>query len=187
VTLRRAATKAAKPTPVAKGSIIMSPANRRNPDRTDALGDYGWDVLPGFYDITATHPGCTAHRGRTAISPLLPVPPAQTGVNLLLRCPRLRRSAIAIKLTINRPGSRFSVYDLRAQLLSRPHRAGPQGSVSFRAGSKLLGSVFLNPRSRTATFALPAMAHVASRITATYNGDDAYKPASAHARLAKVR
>jgi hypothetical protein len=187
VTLRRAATKAAALSPVRRGSIIMSPANRRNPDFTDALGNYGWDVLPGFYDITASHAGCTAKHGRTAVSSLLPVPPAQTGVNLQLRCPHLRRSAIAIKLTTNRPGNRFSVYDLTAQLLPRRHRAGPQGSVTFRAGSKLLGSVFLNPRSRKATFALPVLAHVSSRITATYSGDDAYKPASARVRLPKAR
>jgi hypothetical protein len=187
VTLRRAASKTAKPTQVPKGSIIMSPANRRNPDHTNALGEYGWDVLPGYYDITATHAGCTAKGGRTALSPLLPVPPAQTGVNLFLKCPHLKRSVIAIRLTVNRPASRFSVYDLTAQLLPRRHRAGPQGSVTFRAGSKLLGSVFLNPRSHKATFALPAMARVASRVTATYSGDDAYRPASARVRLAKAR
>jgi hypothetical protein len=65
VTLRTTAKKTGVFKPVPNGSIVMSPSNRRNPDHTNALGDYGWDVLPGFYDITATHAGCTAKDGKT--------------------------------------------------------------------------------------------------------------------------
>ena len=50
---------------VPNGSGIMSPANRRNPDRTDAIGHFGWDVLAGFYQVTAT----TRDAGRPTAGP----------------------------------------------------------------------------------------------------------------------
>ena len=46
--------------PVAGGSALMSPANRVNPDMTDASGHFGWDVSPGYYFVRAASPGCTA-------------------------------------------------------------------------------------------------------------------------------
>ncbi len=49
-------------------STVMSPANRRNPDRTSALGAFGWDVLPGYYRVAASHPGCRSATGRTALT-----------------------------------------------------------------------------------------------------------------------
>ncbi|MHB1835564.1 MAG: carboxypeptidase regulatory-like domain-containing protein, partial [Solirubrobacteraceae bacterium] len=63
VALLRRSGRRGRLTQVLRGSAIMSPANRRNPDRTNALGHFGWDVLPGFYQITVTHPGCTSVHG----------------------------------------------------------------------------------------------------------------------------
>jgi hypothetical protein len=183
VTLLRSASETVKPQPVPNGSVVMSQANRRNPDHTNALGQYGWDVLPGFYEITASHPGCTATHGTSATSALLPVPPAQTGVNLALRCPHLRRSAVAFKLTIGRPKSRFGDYLLTAGLTARSHGARPQGTVSFYDNKQLLGAVSLSSRGAPATLPIPATTRATAGITARYSGDDAYLSAKAHARL----
>jgi hypothetical protein len=182
VTLRSATSATGLLLPVANGSVTMSPANRRNPDHTNALGEYGWDVLPGFYEITATHRGCTAQHGKTATSTVLPVPPAQTGVNLQLRCPHLKRTSLKLKLKVTKLGSRNSNGSIvfQASLSAPKHGARPQGEVAFKAGGKLLDSVFLV--SGAARLTLPSATRVSS-ITATYNGDDAYKAVSAHARL----
>lgn len=68
-------------TPVPDGSAIMSPGNRSNPDTTDAVGHFGWDVLAGFYEVTATAPNCS-----TATSPVLTIPPPVVGLTLTLTC-----------------------------------------------------------------------------------------------------
>lgn len=60
VLLRRSATAKGRLVSVPTGSAIMSPANRRNPSITDSLGQFGWNVEPGYYEIQATHRGCRA-------------------------------------------------------------------------------------------------------------------------------
>ena len=61
----------------------MSPANRDNPDLTDANGYYRWDVVDGWYKVQAENTGCTS-----AESPALPVSDGNpaTAVNLVLDC-----------------------------------------------------------------------------------------------------
>ncbi|MBN1429496.1 MAG: cellulose binding domain-containing protein, partial [Anaerolineae bacterium] len=70
-------------TMVPNGSEIMSPANRDNPDYTDEIGYYRWDVADGWYKVKAEKEGCTS-----AESPALPVSEGQpaTNVNLVLDC-----------------------------------------------------------------------------------------------------
>jgi hypothetical protein len=66
---------------LSNGSAVMSPKNRRNPDATDADGHFGWDVVPGFYRVTATTAGCVAE------SAVLTIPPAVTDIELVFQCP----------------------------------------------------------------------------------------------------
>jgi hypothetical protein len=180
VTLRRAASATAAQQAVPKGSVVMSPANRRNPDRTDALGDYGWDVLPGFYRIDVTHKGCTAVLGSTASSKVLPVPPAQTGVNLQMTCPHLRRTAVRLRLTIGRAGGKTSSRLVSAKLSGAGH---PQGTVAFTAGRKKLDVVLVDPKTGAALLSLPAAAHVKGTLSAAYSGDGTHKPVRRRAQL----
>ncbi|MGI8550691.1 MAG: SBBP repeat-containing protein [Dehalococcoidia bacterium] len=70
---------------VPNGSAIMSPSNQRNPDKTDTAGSFGWNVLPGQYQVTASKPGCTAVAGST--SAVLTVPPPVLNLVLTLNCP----------------------------------------------------------------------------------------------------
>lgn len=68
-------------TAVENGSAVMSPANRTNPDKSGTAGQFGWDTVPGFYEVQATKPGCG-----TATTPAFEVPPPQTELKLVLHC-----------------------------------------------------------------------------------------------------
>ena len=81
VTLLRAEAVSGPFTAVADGSAVMSPANRTNPDTTDSPGEFGWDTIPGFYEVKASKSGCGS-----AVTPAFPVPPPQTGLTLDLHC-----------------------------------------------------------------------------------------------------
>lgn len=76
--------------PVPDGSALMSPANRINPDMSDALGHFGWDVLAGFYKVRAEKGGCVSPDNplQTFVeSPVMQIPPPRTDLVLILDCP----------------------------------------------------------------------------------------------------
>lgn len=80
-------------TAVPDGSAVMSPSNRVNPWSTGSDGAYAWDVMPGFYRVTATAPDCS-----TTTSQAFAIPPEVTGLTLTLTCaagagPQVRRFA----------------------------------------------------------------------------------------------
>jgi hypothetical protein len=88
VTLFRSDTPGGTYTQVPDGSAIMSPANRANPDTTDATGHFGWDVLAGYYKVRASKGGCTAVGGSPAYAEtgVLTIPPPVTDLALTLDC-----------------------------------------------------------------------------------------------------
>ncbi len=59
VTLMRSDSSDGTYTPVPDGDAVMSPSNRHNPDTSGADGTFHWDVLAGWYKITASKAGCT--------------------------------------------------------------------------------------------------------------------------------
>ena len=144
-------------------STVMSPANRRNPDRTGALGAFGWDVLPGYYRVAASHPGCTAATRKTALTSVLRVPPPALGLRLVLACPHLRRAVTHTTLRVSRHGKRQLV------LLARVRGRHPAGIVSFLLGRRLLGAVPVDPRSGRAT--LTVRGTRTKGYVARYGGD----------------
>jgi phosphoheptose isomerase len=81
VTLLRSDTAGGPFVQVPNGSAIMSPANRNNPDHTDASGHFGWGVTAGFYEVQATAPTCD-----TVTSPVIAAPPDTTNLVLQLTC-----------------------------------------------------------------------------------------------------
>ena len=159
---------------VPNGSSIMSPSNRSNPDRTDALGHFGWDVLPGFYQVTASHPGCTGRNGRTAKTAVLAVPPPVVDLRLVLRCPRLHRTHTRLLVrVVNRAGGGVTVL---ARLQSRRAAAG---FVTFRLGRRRLGEAVVDSRRHIAT--LTSRITIGRRpVLAVYSGDGRNAPARAH-------
>jgi large repetitive protein len=89
VTLLSAPSAAGPFTPVPNGSTVMSPANRVNPGVTAADGLFGWDVVPGWYEVQAQKTGCvapTSPPSPVAVSSVLLIPPAVTGLLLTLDC-----------------------------------------------------------------------------------------------------
>lgn len=72
---------------VPDGDVVMSPANRRNPVTTDQSGIFAWDVLAGYYRVTATKAGCrSVVGGGAADSGALVIPPPALGIELVLDC-----------------------------------------------------------------------------------------------------
>jgi hypothetical protein len=66
---------------VPDGSVVMSAANRRNPDITATDGQFGWDVIAGFYRVRASAEEC-----ESATSEVLDIPPPVTNLDIRLNC-----------------------------------------------------------------------------------------------------
>jgi hypothetical protein len=89
VTLARSASASGPFFAVPDGSAIMSPANRTNPTQTGSDGRFGWDVVAGFYVVSATKSGCVSAADPSqaaATSPVLTIPPPVTNLDLRLDC-----------------------------------------------------------------------------------------------------
>ncbi len=90
VTLYRSSDSGGPFFPVADGSSIMSPSNRRNSDFTTVDGRFGWDVVAGFYKVRAESPGCVSaanHSQGFAETGVMTIPPPVTDIDLRLFCP----------------------------------------------------------------------------------------------------
>ncbi|HLM86167.1 MAG TPA: hypothetical protein VK272_08285 [Solirubrobacteraceae bacterium] len=81
VTLLASETRTGVFAPVANGSAVMSPANRVNPDTSNATGGFGWDAVPGFYEVQATEAGCG-----TVTTRAFRIPPPVSDLQLVLHC-----------------------------------------------------------------------------------------------------
>ena len=71
------------------GDDRMSPANRANPDLTNAEGHFGWDVVAGFYKVRAEKDGCVSPSTPAQAyveSEIVAVPPPVTDLDLRLDC-----------------------------------------------------------------------------------------------------
>jgi hypothetical protein len=66
---------------VENGSPVMSPANRVNPDTSRENGSFGWDTVPGYYEVQASKPKCG-----TATTEAFQVPPPRADLELVLHC-----------------------------------------------------------------------------------------------------
>ncbi|MBE7325443.1 carboxypeptidase regulatory-like domain-containing protein [Nocardioides sp. Y6] len=84
VTLLRADNFADPYTVVPNGSDIMSPSNRRNPDTTDGVGYFRWDVTAGWYKVKVDAPQCDS-----ATTGAMEVPPEKIDLVIKLNCPTL--------------------------------------------------------------------------------------------------
>jgi hypothetical protein len=89
VTLWRAEAAEGPFEQVLDGSLVMSAANRQNPDLTETGGRFGWDVIPGYYKVRAERAGCFAPGNRSQAyveSAVLTIPPPVTDLVLTLNC-----------------------------------------------------------------------------------------------------
>jgi hypothetical protein len=179
VLLTRSSKRSGRFARVPNGSSVMSPANRRNPDRTSQNGGFGWDVLPGFYRVTAQHAGCHATKGKAgnASTPVLAIPPPALNLTLTLRCRALRRRHTRSRLTLRNPFSSGATLLATAAVKAATGHGHPSGVVVFRAGGQVLATV---PVSR-AGLAVTAVKPRHGLITASYSGDGVFTPSRARA------
>jgi hypothetical protein len=133
---------------VANGSAVMSPSNRRDPDRTDSMGTFGWDVLPGIYRVAVTHPGCSAARSKRALSRVVVVPPPALHMRIVVICPGLKLASTQTSLRVHKRREH--------ELLLTAHVRGrhPYGVVQFLHAGHLLGTAPVNPRTGIATLTI---------------------------------
>jgi YVTN family beta-propeller protein len=173
VVLLRSARRHGRYRAVPRGSKIMSPGNRRNPDRTTSLGMFGWDVLTGFYRVSAQHPGCRAARGGAldAITRILRVPPPVVSLRLVLRCPHLVRRHTTTKLRVRADRGGDVI------LIARVRGRRPAGLVVFYRGRRRLGEVPVFGRRPVA--ALTVRGRSTRGFTVRYLGDGVNAPSQA--------
>ena len=179
-TVRLATARSArgKTTPLPNGSVVMSPANRRNPDHTTATGDFGWDTLPGLYSVSAAKAGCRSTRG--SVTRIFQVPPPRSNLVLTLSCPKLRLRATRTRLRVLR--TRLGV-ELVASVGARRGRAGRAqlvGTVTFKSGRRTLGTLPLAADGYAAAFV--GGRHVPRRFTASFGGNGVLAPSGGGAR-----
>jgi len=168
VVLQRSPNPHASPKPVPNGSSVMSPANRRNPDFTDELGSFGWDVIPGLYRIIASDHGCRALHSTSSSSatPLLTVPPPRVNLLLHLRCAHLPRRAPTRTQLHTSDVKNF--YALRAVVQARQKRS--LGDVTFVDGERALATVAIDSRTEAATLTVYLKPGTRHAIRAVYSG-----------------
>jgi hypothetical protein len=89
VTLFRSDTAGGTFSQVPNGSGLMSPSNRNNPDTTDSAGQFGWDVMAGFYKVRAAKAGCFSpiNPGQAFVeTAVMQLPPPAANLELVLSC-----------------------------------------------------------------------------------------------------
>jgi hypothetical protein len=150
------------------------------------LGQFGWDVTPGFYRVSATRRGCKSlGGGRDALTRILQVPPAAIDLALTLRCPSLSRAPTRTRLVriASTPGAAERL--LIAVVSRRRGRTRPVGTVTFSEEGRRLGATAVAPNGR-ATLAATFRGRP-QRVTARYSGDGDYQPSAARAEETPLR
>jgi hypothetical protein len=177
VKLVRSLTKNGSFKAVPNGSTIMSTSNRRDPDHTTVLGVFGWNTIPGYYRVEASHAGCTAGgSGRKAEKTLetrvYKVPPPVDNIVMKLKCKDLKRAKTHVRLKFKTSKGTTTV---TATVIGK----SPQGGVTF-SGARISGvSIPVGARTRQATFVLTTEHQ---QIKAHYLGDAHNAPSVASGR-----
>ncbi len=136
---------------VPNGSLIMSPKNRKNEDRTDASGHFGWDVIPGYYTVQAEKAGCkvpNAPAGRTyAETRVLTIPPPVLDLDIRLDCPYRPKLALgplpAGKFVVTKSGrTQMRLRNLSPFAIS--------GTLTLRKGARTVGTARLKLKANRA-------------------------------------
>jgi len=179
VVLLRSSLSSGPFTAVKNGSTEMSSGNRRNPDHTTALGQFGWDVIAGFYRVSAQHSGCTAARHRrSALTRAYPVPPPVSNLVLKLDCPHLTRSRSRATLQTTRIEHGRTLLLTVTVRGSRRHH--PTGLVTFHAAGRTLQTMPISPRDGRAVLVITNP--TAKQFAVRYQGDGNNTPSAAHTK-----
>ncbi|MGO9955472.1 MAG: carboxypeptidase regulatory-like domain-containing protein, partial [Solirubrobacteraceae bacterium] len=188
VVLKRTTKRSRPLVQVPNGSAIMSPSNRRNPDITNQDGYFNWEVVPGFYQVLASRPGCgpAGRHGRQSRSALLTIPPAVINLRLILNCPHLRYLPTQTRLAgviVGTDRGNATALVARVKPPSRASKETPHGTIDFYRGGRLLSRAALN-RNGTATIVV-TQAGSTKPIVARYSGDGVFAPSTGELRRAR--
>lgn len=171
VVLKRATARDGPFAPAPPDIAVVHPAI--NPQRTDRHGHFGWDVLPGFYMVTASRSGC---RGAASVGPLT-VPPPVFNLVLRLKCPGLCRAATTTTLrltTVRGAGAGQVAASIAVVAKGARHRAGPNGFVAIRRRGRTIQTLPLDPKTHRAQILLPR--RLGQGLAAVYSGDGYFAP-----------
>ena len=167
-------------------TAIMSPSNTANPSTTGAMGQYGWDVVEGDYQLTATAVGCS-----TYTTPGFPIPPPQIGLILTLTCKNAKAPAWSVSSGGNFTGKSDTVKitDTRTKAIISCSSSAVTGTLNSGSGLNGTGIGSVNelsldnctgPRGLTLTvtpntlpLALNAVSYKAGVTTAMITGINA--------------
>jgi hypothetical protein len=172
VTLQREGTTHKFTAPATGEHAVFDPAI--NPEFSDQLGHYGWNVVPGTYRTTVSHPKCTSVVSRTVV-----VPPPVTNLSVRLRCHGLSRVHTA--LTAKVLGKPTANGGALLEVAVRSHGAKPQGEVRASVG----GHVLLTPLNSRgiATVALAGLSSGSHTVLLSYLGDAEHASAKTRVRV----
>jgi hypothetical protein len=136
--------------PVADGSSVMSSRNRANPVVTDVSGRFSWDVVPGWYKVTARAAGAA-----DAASEAMEVPPERVGLVLAVdiagraaprpvAAPQIRGTAApgqALTLGLGTWAQELAVDSVSWTLDGAEFAAGASATLPADSGGKTLAAV----------------------------------------------
>jgi DNA-binding beta-propeller fold protein YncE len=174
VVLESSTTANGKFTAPANGSTLMSPSNRRNPDFTDPLGLFGWEVQPGYYKAQASAPGCfvgSRRKDRVVSTKAFSVPPPVTGISLQLTCPKLKRTTSKITFSTRRGSQTVTV-----KVAGHGHGMA-YGEVTVKLGARKLTTLPLIDGKAL------VLVTAKGELTASYSGDGYYASSTAHLKI----
>jgi hypothetical protein len=144
------------------GSALMSPSNRSNPTTTGPDGRFGWDVVAGYYIVTAAKDGCRSAGDPAQLAArtgVLTIPPAVTNVDLRLDCsppptgtPPTATTSGPVIVPISAPAKKRSIVKLGSAKLvkgkvlavkltcAKTAVKACKGKLTAKLGKKLVGS-----------------------------------------------
>jgi hypothetical protein len=148
VTILRSDTSAGPFTAVDPTLPGIDPAT--NPETTGSDGVFHWDVDSGWYEVTASAPGCNVpgdtSQAAATIGPY-PVPPPQVGLTVTLACPGEAPSPVPTVTSLSEntgpPGGGTSVMVLGTGFT-------PSSTVSF-GGTPAPAVTYMSPEALTVT------------------------------------
>jgi hypothetical protein len=116
---------------VPNGDAIMSPSNRVNPDTSKADGQFGWDVIAGFYKVRAEKDGCHAAGSDASFveTDAMQVPPPRLDLRLVLDCPQADTAAPVV--TCAPVGSQWHAANVTVACTAADEGSGVRGDAAF--------------------------------------------------------
>ncbi|MFN2505699.1 MAG: DUF5979 domain-containing protein [Acidimicrobiales bacterium] len=146
VTLLRSDAESGPFTVVEDGSAVMSPGNRANPDTTDGVGHFGWDVIAGYYQVRASAVGCHApgDPDRAFVeTPVLSIPPPAMDLDLRLDCEPPATADLAVYSSVVNAGDEVHTFTYEARCV--PPGGGESISAPVVLTAGVVGSLGSHP------------------------------------------